>query len=71
MELASQLICCDAKSIWNYQKESNEISIFEYDASAETNMMNPVSIGMNWKKEDTAKFIREEVENNRTLQIID
>jgi len=71
MELASQLICCDAKSIWNYQKESNEISIFEYDASDETNMMNPISILKNWKKEYTAKFIREEVENNRTLQIID
>jgi outer membrane lipoprotein-sorting protein len=33
--------------------------------------MNPVSILTNWKKEYTAKFIREEDENNRTLQIID
>lgn len=71
MELASQLICCDAKNIWNYQKESKEISIFEYDPSDETNMMNPTAILTNWQKEYTAKFIREEVENNRTLQIID
>lgn len=71
MELASQLICCDAKNIWNYQKESNEISIFEHDPTDETNIMNPTAILTNWQKEYTAKFIREEVENNRTLQIID
>lgn len=71
LELASQIIYCDAKNIWNYQKEANEISIFEFDADDQDNMMNPAAILHNWQKEYTAKYIRDEVENNRTLQVVD
>lgn len=71
LEMTSQFIFCDAKTIWNYQKESDEISIFDFDPDDQDNLMNPSVLLFNWQKDYTAKFIREEFEQNKTLQIID
>ncbi|MDR2980013.1 MAG: outer membrane lipoprotein carrier protein LolA [Bacteroidales bacterium] len=70
MTIPGQQIYCDGEMIWTYQKEVNEISIFEYDETDET-MINPIKLLNNWKKNYTAKFIREETVNNRKLTLID
>lgn len=67
---AGQAFYCDGVSIWNYQKESNEISIFEYDDS-DDNMINPAKLLAGWEKNFRAKIIREEFENNKNLILID
>ena len=71
LELNSQLIYCDGKTIWNFDKNAEEITIFDYDPSDDFSMLNPSAVLENWQKEYKAKFIREEVQQNKTLQIID
>ena len=61
---------CDGVNIWNYQKNSNEISIFEYDAEDDM-MLNPTKMLQGWKKNYRAKTIREEFENGKNLVLID
>jgi outer membrane lipoprotein-sorting protein len=65
-----QIFACDSNVVWNYQKEGNEVTIYEYD-EAEAPIFHPTKFITNWKKEFNAKFIREEVSENKTLQIID
>ena len=69
-EFGNQTSFCDGKTLWNYQKDVNEVSIFEY-IEEEDNLLNPAKILSDWDKEYRAKFIREENENNKVVQIID
>lgn len=66
----NQTSYCDGKTLWNYQKDVNEVSIFEY-IEEEDNLLNPAKILEGWDKEYRAKFIREEIDNNKVVQIID
>ncbi|MBO2526447.1 MAG: hypothetical protein CW341_12280 [Bacteroidetes bacterium] len=66
----NQISFCDGKTLWNYQKDVNEVSIFEY-IEEEDNLLNPAKILSEWDKEYRAKFIREDTENGKTVQIID
>jgi len=66
-----QSFFCDGKSIWNYQKSTNEVSIYEYDPEDDDNMMNPQRILKGWDKHFRAKFIREEFINNQPVSIVD
>lgn len=66
-----QVFFCDGKSIWNYQKSTNEVSIYEYDPEDDENMMNPQLILKNWEKQFKAKFIRDEFINEKTVALID
>lgn len=66
----NQTSYCDGKTLWNYQKDVNEVSIFEY-IEEEDNLLNPAKILSGWDKEYRAKFIREDTEKNRMVQIID
>lgn len=68
---AGQEFFCDAETIWNYQKESQEITIFEYDEEDEDIMLNPAKLLLNWKSKFKAKLIREENEKGKTLILID
>ena len=70
LTIPGQTFYCDGETIWNYQKESNEISIFEYDEEDES-IMNPVQLLIDWQKNYRAKFIREEFENNKTVALVD
>lgn len=65
-----QISYCDGKNLWNYQKSVNEVSIYEYDEK-EDNLLNPAAILSGWDKDYRAKFIRDEFENGKSLQIID
>lgn len=66
----NQISYCDGKTLWNYQKDVNEVSVFEY-IEEEDNLLNPAKILSDWDKEYRAKFIREDNEKNRMVQIID
>ena len=56
--------------MWNYQKASNEVSIYDYEES-DDDALNPAKMVANWQKDFSAKFIREDVEKNKAVQIID
>lgn len=66
----NQIFACDSIIVWNYQKEGNEVVIYEFDES-EAPIFHPTKFISNWKNEFNGKFIREEIKNNKTLQIID
>lgn len=66
-----QTFYCDGHSIWNYQKSTNEVSIYEYDPDDDENLMNPQKLLKNWDKQFRAKFIRDEFINNVSNAIID
>lgn len=66
----NQYFYCDGVSMWNYQKASNEVSIYDYEES-DDDALNPAKLVANWQKDYNAKFIRDEVENNKAVQIID
>lgn len=68
---SDQTYFCDGTSIWNYQKSSNEVSVYEYDPSDDENMMNPQIILKNWEKQFRAKYIRDEFNNNISTALID
>ena len=70
MTFDDQTFYCDGVTMWNYQKSSNEVSIYTYDES-DDDVLNPAKLLGNWQKDFTAKFIREEVEAGKSLQIID
>lgn len=66
-----QQIFCDGVSIWNYQKSTNEVSVYDFDPDDEQNILNPQNILKNWDKQFRAKFIRDEFSNNVQLSLID
>ncbi|MDL2313033.1 outer membrane lipoprotein carrier protein LolA [Bacteroidales bacterium OttesenSCG-928-B11] len=70
MTIPGQQIYCDGETIWTYQKDVNEISVFQNDEEDET-LINPIQLLDNWKKNYTAKFIREETVNNKKITIVD
>ena len=66
-----QIFYCDGVSLWNYQKSTNEVSIYEYDPEDDENMMNPQRLLKNWEKQFRAKFIRDEFVNNVSVSLVD
>lgn len=66
----NQSFYCDGITMWNYQKETHEVSIFAYDES-DDDLLNPARMLKSWGNDYTAKFIREEVQRGIALQIID
>ena len=65
-----QVFYCDGTTMWNYQKSTNEVSIYDYEES-DDDALNPAKLLATWSKDFMAKFIREDNEKNRTVQIID
>ena len=65
-----QVFYCDGTTMWNYQKSTNEVSIYDYEES-DDDALNPAKMLATWSKEFTAKFIREDTEKNKAVQIID
>lgn len=62
---------CDGASVWNYDKASNEVSIYEYDPEDDQNLLNPQRILKDWSTHFRAKFIRDEFQNNVQYSIVD
>ncbi len=66
----NQFFYCDGVSMWNYEKTTNEVSIYTYEES-DDDALNPAKMLKTWQKEFTAKLIREDMEGSRPVQIID
>lgn len=71
MTYNGQTFFCDGVTSWNYQKSTNEVSIFEYDPADDDNMMNPQRLLKNWEKHFRAKFIRDEFMGNVNVSLVD
>ena len=67
----SQLFICDGESVWNYQKSTNEVSIYEYDPDEDQSPFVPQRILKDWSSNFRAKFIRDEFANNVQYSIVD
>jgi outer membrane lipoprotein-sorting protein len=61
-----QIISNDGKTLWNFQKNTNEASLFEPEDD-EFSMFHPTKLLNNWKSDYYAKTIREE----KTMILID
>ena len=66
-----QQLYCDGTSIWSYDKDANEVSIYEYDLDDDQNLMNPQRVLKDWASNFRAKFIRDEFTNNVQYSIVD
>ena len=66
----NQYFYCDGASMWNYQKSTNEVSVYTYEES-DDDALNPAKMLKTWQKDFTAKYIRDDNERNRPVQIID
>ena len=66
-----QQLYCDGTSIWSYDKDANEVSIYEYDPDDDQNLMNPQHVLKDWASNFRAKFIRDEFTNNVQYSIVD
>lgn len=67
---SNQVFYCNGITVWNYQKTTNEVSVYNYDET-DDDMLNPAKILANWQKEYKSKFIREENNNGKFVNIID
>jgi outer membrane lipoprotein-sorting protein len=65
-----QIIANDGKTLWNYQKNTNEASLFEPEDD-EFSMFHPAKLLNNWKSDYYAKMIREEEWNKKKVIIVD
>lgn len=68
---SGQSFFCNGITVWNYQKATNEVSIYEYDPTDDNNIMNPQRILTSWDKKFRAKYIRDEYVNGISLMLID
>lgn len=62
---------CNGVTIWNYQKSTNEVSIYEYDPDDDDNMMNPQRLLKNWSSHFRAKYIRDDFISDQAVALID
>lgn len=70
LKLDPVVITSNAKQIWNYNKESQEVTINDFDNDEES-MLNPSKMFTMYQKGFKYKFIQERFENGRALYIID
>lgn len=70
LDLMGNTIYCDAKTIWSYVKESNEVNISNV-ADQESSLFDPSKMFTIYQKGFKYKFIREKFENNRALYEIE
>ncbi len=70
VKFQEQEIGCDGVTLWNYQSESNEVSLSPFDEEEEV-LFHPTMMLKNWKEEYKPKFIRQDTENENITTIID
>ena len=71
LSISGQEISCDGKTLWTYIKDANEVQIDNApDPNKEENAINPSNIFTVYEKGFKYKFDKEEVQNGKTIQII-
>jgi outer membrane lipoprotein-sorting protein len=69
VDFANQLVFCDAKNIWIYIKDANEVQI--KDIPTNDDAITPTNIFTIWQKGFKSKYIKEELYNGITSIFID
>ena len=70
LNIAGQEIVSDAKTVWSYNPETNEVIITSPSPEDEESINLTKLLG-NYKKSYKSKFIKEESAGGKTLQVID
>lgn len=70
LTLGGQEVFNDGKTMSTYIKESNEVNVQDYDASA-ANELNPTQIYSIYKRGFDYQFLREQKQGGRTLEVIE
>lgn len=70
VSFAGQTIISDGTTQWTYIKDNNEVQINTVDPNDDQSL-NPSKLLTSYDKSFTPKFIKEEVRNGKTLQILD
>lgn len=70
MSFAGQTIISDGKTQWTYIKDNNEVQINTVNPNDDQSM-NPSKLLTSYDKSFTPKFIKEEVKNGKTYQLLD
>jgi len=65
-----QIMANDGQTCWNYQHTTNEATLFDAEDD-EFMMFHPTQILNNWSKDYTAKFVKEEKLQQKTVILID
>lgn len=68
--LGGQEVFTDGKTMATYIKESNEVNVQDYDASAKSEL-NPTQIYTIYKRGFDYKFLKEQKQGGRTLEVIE
>jgi outer membrane lipoprotein-sorting protein len=70
LSFAGQTIMSDGKTQWTYIKDNNEVQVNNVDPN-DDQAMNPSKLLTSYNKSFNPKFIKEELRNGKTLQILD
>ncbi|MDR0206981.1 MAG: outer membrane lipoprotein carrier protein LolA [Bacteroidales bacterium] len=65
-----QIMANDGQICWNYQQTNNEVTLFDAEDD-EFMMFHPTQILNNWSKDYSAKWIREEKLQQKTVILLD
>ncbi|MGF7215825.1 outer membrane lipoprotein-sorting protein [Spirosoma lacussanchae] len=68
--LGGQEVFTDGKTMSTYVKETNEVNVQDYDASA-TSELNPTQIYTIYKRGFDYRFLKEQKQGGRTLEVIE
>ena len=60
----------DGKNVWNFNKDANEVHITEHNPN-DMETMNPLALIHNYERNFRAKLIREDIDNDIPVMIVD
>jgi len=69
LEMGSILIMCDNKTLWNYNKDNNEVQISDYDPNSAE--VNPSKIFTIYDKGFLSQFVEEKTEKGKIIQLLE
>jgi outer membrane lipoprotein-sorting protein len=70
LSFSGQVIISDGKTQWTHIKDNNEVHINTLEPDDEQHM-NPATLLTSYDKDFTPKFIKEETQGGKTVQILD
>lgn len=71
LEITGQTIINNTKTVWTYIQEANEVQIADYVPDENGESLTPYQMLTTFKSKYKYRFIKEEVQNGKTVQILD
>ena len=71
LKTEQQQLFCDGNTLWNYLPEQKEVTVSKYDKEDDSQMMNPLKMIQEYEKLYKSNFVKETIEKNIVIQIID